>query len=696
MLAIYIRHFFVEMLMRKRALSTALLGCLAAVAVLGANTAIAQNSFPVAPTADGAQQVALGNSALALMGPWKFHLGDNLAWAQPDFDDSGWQDYTLKSQGLAQSILNPYEGLEPGWAGHGHRGSWGFGWYRTRVNLRQTDGSVGLLLPYINSAYAVYWDGHRLGGFGDPERHAIYAARKKLFAIPAALSGPGEHTLAIEVWDEPFQALQSSRRDGGLRGAPLLAAAPIAGQLQSLANRSRVLSGIYDVSPDLIICGVGFLALILFALDRRRLEYLWIGLTLLCFFIPDAAVLLTTLTERLSYRTYAIVFDIFNNDLMSLFGLLAAIWLMGLQRKRWLLLLVFTIWSPYFLFSVATAIDLHFAVFSGRLIGWSSPVFLAAFGCSLLILLYVAIAGIRTRGREAWIDLSPGLLLFGFFLALFAAGQLRVRPSLSLALYIFFVILIPLSVLAIVLRRFLRQWREHRRVEAEMQQAQAVQALLVPENLPQAPGYRIAGTYLPASQVGGDFYQVLPMPNGGLIAVLGDVSGKGLQAAMVVSMAVGAVRAIAKETSQPAEILSRLNRELAGNLKSGFVTCICARIDDTGTVTVANAGHLPPWINGREAAMDGALPLGMLAGAEYEAQCFHLDDGDSLVLMSDGIVEARSGKDGELYGFDRLAALLAARPGAEEIARTAQRFGQEDDISVLEISRVSVAEPTIV
>jgi Stage II sporulation protein E (SpoIIE) len=684
------------MWMRKRSLCTSLLFCLATIAVSAANTAVAQNSFPVAPTVSGTQQVALGNSALALMGPWKFRLGNNMAWAHPSFDDSGWEDYTLKSQGLAQSIMDPYKGLEPGWAGHGHRGSWGFGWYRTRVNLGQTDGQVNLLLPYINSAYNVYWDGHRLGGFGDLERHVSYVARKKLFAIPAALSGPGEHALAIQVWDEPSQALQSSRDDGGLRGAPLLVAAPIAGQLQSLADRSRVLWAIYDVGPDLMICEVGFFVLILFVLDRRRLEYLWIALTLLCFFVPDVTIFLATLTEHFSYRAYAIVFEIFSNTLMSLFGLLAAIWLMGLQRKRWLLRLVFAAWSPYFLFSIATEINLHFAFFSRQFLQWNLPIFLIAFGCSILILLYVAIVGIRTRGREAWIDLSPGLLLFGFFLMLFATGQLRVRPSLSQALYIFFIILIPLSVVAIVLRRFLRQWREHRRVEEEMQQAQAVQALLVPENLPQTPGYRIAGTYLPASHVGGDFYQVLLMPDGGLIAVLGDVSGKGLQAAMVVSMAVGAVRAIVKETSQPEEILSRLNRELIGNLKSGFVTCICACFDDTGTVTVANAGHLPPWVNGKEMPMDGALPLGMLAGAEYERHSFHLDDGDSLVLMSDGVVEARSGKDGRLYGFDGLAALLAARPSAEEIARTAQRFGQEDDISVLEICRVSVAEPAIV
>ena len=205
------------------------------------------------------------------------------------------------------------------------------------------------------------------------------------------------------------------------------------------------------------------------------------------------------------------------------------------------------------------------------------------------------------------------------------------------------------------------------------------------------PGYRVEGTYLPASQVGGDFYQVLPVEENGLIVVLGDVSGKGLQAAMVVSMAVGALRAIVKETTQPTEILERLNRELTGNLKSGFVTCICARVDDDGAVTVANAGHLPPWVNGNEIATPGALPLGMLAGAQYDAEHFRLNDGDTLTLMSDGIVEARREKDGELYGFDRVAQLLATQPTAQEIANEAQRFGQEDDISVLSITRIAVA-----
>jgi len=198
--------------------------------------------------------------------------------------------------------------------------------------------------------------------------------------------------------------------------------------------------------------------------------------------------------------------------------------------------------------------------------------------------------------------------------------------------------------------------------------------------------------YLPASQVGGDFYQVLALSEEGFLVVLGDVSGKGLRAAMVVSMTVGALRAIVQQTERPGEILDRLNRELTENKIGGFVTCICARVDAKGTVTVANAGHLPPWVNGEELAMPGALPLGMLDGFAYEESSFSLQDGDTLTLMSDGIVEARREKDGQLYGFERLAALLASRPSAEEIARTAQRFGQEDDVSVVQVTKQQAAD----
>jgi serine phosphatase RsbU (regulator of sigma subunit) len=159
-------------------------------------------------------------------------------------------------------------------------------------------------------------------------------------------------------------------------------------------------------------------------------------------------------------------------------------------------------------------------------------------------------------------------------------------------------------------------------------------------------------------------------------------------------MMVGAARAIVKETRDPAEILTRLNRELAGHLKSGFATCICIKADRTGAVTVANAGHLPPWINSVEVAMAGTLPLGIMAETQYIAQDLQLRDGDTLMLLSDGVVEARREKDGTLFGFSRLGELFATNPSAESIAREAQRFGQEDDISVLSIRRLRKEKPS--
>jgi serine phosphatase RsbU (regulator of sigma subunit) len=132
--------------------------------------------------------------------------------------------------------------------------------------------------------------------------------------------------------------------------------------------------------------------------------------------------------------------------------------------------------------------------------------------------------------------------------------------------------------------------------------------------------------------------------------------------------------------------LTRLNRELAGNLKSGFVTCICARLDGGGLVTIANAGHLSGWINADEIATPGMLPLGVTdAGVQYPTEQIQLKIGDTLTFLSDGVVEARCESEGALFGFERLQQLLTERPDPGTIAREAQLFGQEDDISVVTI-----------
>jgi serine phosphatase RsbU (regulator of sigma subunit) len=135
-----------------------------------------------------------------------------------------------------------------------------------------------------------------------------------------------------------------------------------------------------------------------------------------------------------------------------------------------------------------------------------------------------------------------------------------------------------------------------------------------------------------------------------------------------------------EDSRDPATILSHLNQALHAQGGAGFTTACCILLQADGSFRVANAGHISPYVNGREVETSPGLPLGLATGQEYEESTGRLSDGDRIVLMSDGVVEAR-GKKGELYGFDRLHA-LTLRP-AREIAATAQAFGQDDDITVL-------------
>lgn len=185
--------------------------------------------------------------------------------------------------------------------------------------------------------------------------------------------------------------------------------------------------------------------------------------------------------------------------------------------------------------------------------------------------------------------------------------------------------------------------------------------------------------------MGGDFFQIIPLGGDSTLVILGDVSGKGLKAAMTVSLIVGAARMAAETTSSPAGILAALNRQLYGRLQGGFVTCIALRLSPDGSGSISSAGHPPPFLNGNEATISSAFPLGLFSSASYEESTLCLKAGDHLALYTDGLLEARS-PSGELYSFDRLQALFATRPTAEGATRAAVAFGQEDDITVLTLS----------
>jgi serine phosphatase RsbU (regulator of sigma subunit) len=119
----------------------------------------------------------------------------------------------------------------------------------------------------------------------------------------------------------------------------------------------------------------------------------------------------------------------------------------------------------------------------------------------------------------------------------------------------------------------------------------------------------------------------------------------------------------------------------------GLATCLALRVEKNGSAALANAGHLPPYLNGKELAIEGALPLGAVQGIDFPVLHFRLGKGDTLMLMTDGVAEAQNA-GGRLFGFDRIAEMLRKGAAASALASAAQAFGQEDDITVLTVERI--------
>ena len=260
---------------------------------------------------------------------------------------------------------------------------------------------------------------------------------------------------------------------------------------------------------------------------------------------------------------------------------------------------------------------------------------------------------------------------------------MNTHPMIGPFLVSYFNVGIFVSSLALFVmlgQRTWRAWRARDELRIEFEAAREVQQQLVAPPV-DVPGFTIESVYAPARQVGGDFFRIAPEAQGGVLLVVGDVSGKGLKAAMTVSTIMGALRGCAAHG--PAEILSYLNRVLHGQV-GGFVTCCATLLAADGSMIHANAGNPAPYRNGEEMAVETGLPLGIVAENSFVETRYQLAAGDRLTFISDGVVEATS-PGGELYGFARTQA-ISDQP-AHAIAEAARRFGQEDDITVVSVVR---------
>jgi serine phosphatase RsbU (regulator of sigma subunit)/predicted ester cyclase len=248
---------------------------------------------------------------------------------------------------------------------------------------------------------------------------------------------------------------------------------------------------------------------------------------------------------------------------------------------------------------------------------------------------------------------------------------------------------------------------ERERIEQELLVARRIQQASLPKEVPQLEGWQINPYYRPAREVGGDFYDFHLLSEGKLGLVVGDVTGKGVPAALVMSTTCGMLRLAAQSYSSPGEMLQRVNEALFPNIPPNmFVTCFYGILDPkSGHFTYANAGHDLPYVRhgGGEAEELRArgMPLGLMPGMSYEQKKIFLHAGEAALLYSDGLVEAHDPK-GEMFGFPRLRALVAEHGDEEErllgdflleelYSFTGEGWEQEDDITLLTLRRRSAA-----
>ncbi len=637
----------------------------------------------------------LGKGTAPLSGSWQFQLGDNPAWASPSFDDSLWDRI---------SAAKP-------WGVQGYTRHTGFAWYRLHMSLSPAPGvapDFSLLIPAIDDVYEIYWNGAPVGHLGQMPPHWVWYS-----GVPAQIYNLGparDGVLAVRVWKSPLFSTDDGK-GGGFEAVPSVgspeAIASARGDMEfEWLHRQQfrfALTSLYAL--------VALLSLFAWLRDRKQWLLFW------TMMFASSLVLELFLGGLRLHVSFAVLTFLTQIEVsvreVSLWFLL--LWLLKLQDNRKLVVLTrkaalisivaSTLDGALILFYPSVLSEIKAQLFDAAL----TP-FIIFF--ELIPVVLVAYASFRHKPLEsarwvvAGVAFCNGMI---YFLQNVASQGIRfthwtLADSISAPLFTFgdnpinalilFRTLLFFSIVYAVIRYFLENRRRQSVLEQEYQSARELQRVLVPSSMPVVPGFTLTHAYRPAQEVGGDFFQIIPLECGSTIVILGDVSGKGLMAAMAVSLIVGAVRALAEDHPDPAELLTLLNRRLCGRLQGGFATCVILRVNEDSECTLASAGHPAPFLNDRELEVPGALPLGIAPDVIYEETAFELEPGDHFSLYTDGLLEARN-QAGELYSFARLERLFAGHPSAAQATQAAINFGQDDDITVLTLTRLATGAESL-
>jgi len=688
-----------------------------------------QQLVPAKPQEAVVDATSLGSPLLLDKG-WRVAITANPAAANPDFDDSAWAIRDAQpsfadvneddsSAGNSDHAVHVVVGgaivnEDDSSAGHpnptgGRNGSQKpFAWFRLHVKLPPHHGPLVLLLELPVSQTTsngfgsmgqvdVFANGKLIQPEGPhPDNPDYYQEISRIYDLKLAPSDT-TLTLAVRTLYIPF-GIGAYTSFFGTRTLRL-------GNREDLERSLELWSfhTLFERLPRLVysilLAVLGIFLLALYFSQRGHTEYLWLALYELLQ-APIGFVELAGSSARMDQLFYgSLSLQLLLISAYLYFEFLVAF--LSLRRRWYIRLLRYA--APLLagvgpgllmLGHGSHIVSQQVIGFALVLVGIVSILWLMGW---FLFVFATLIAATLRRNFEAGLLLLPLILSLGGILELILSASMSdwgghsYQSPLTLQagpIPIHFASIADftgiLAIVLIVFVRFLRVQRDQERASSELAAARSVQELMIPQERLVTPGFEVVSIYSPANEVGGDFYHVQSTSDGGLHVIIGDVAGKGLKAAMNVSMLMGALRGTPERS--PAKILASLNRVLVGS--DSFTTCQAAWFGPNGELVIANAGHLPPYLNSQEIALPGGLPLGVLAEVSYDEVQLYLHPGDRILLMSDGVVEARR-PSGELFGFDRVHNL--SNQTAFYIADAAKEFGQEDDITVLTVRRLAPA-----
>ncbi|RZU40387.1 PP2C family protein-serine/threonine phosphatase [Edaphobacter modestus] len=615
----------------------------------------------------GAQTVTIDAYRLAdvttLDAPFRFHIGDDPDFANANFDDSAWQ--LLKPGESLPSAHLP--DLQPDTT-----------WSRIHLHIANPMGPLGIAITISDGLpYEVFANGRQIAI--SPSMHA----KAPQYIRPFAIELPQSSDIVLSVRclvtaHTTSQLFPLARFQIGQLGA--IRSATELERIRSFNNSTLV-----SFLLGLIYLAFSAVALSLFLSQRNHLEYLW--LAIFCLFSVAYHGAFTAINVgAISATLLHVMFSVcagWATLLSSLEFVLCFSRAEHVRPARFVQLVM--------LFCPLLALAQFERAYGIALI--------STFLVLLFLMSFYLVQAIRRGRAESWL-LLPSFAIWAFngLLSMAAIFYPSSVPLLS-GIHFGYVgisfediggFVVAFGFLVVVLFRFIRVSSAEQRSAAEIAAARTVQQILIPETIPAITGLTIESAYLPADEVGGDFFQILPQPSGTTLIFLGDVSGHGLKAAMTVSLLVGSIRTLTDFLQSPAQLLTRLNQRLVGH-SSGFATCLILAISPDGLLTYANAGHLNPYLDGHELESEPNLPLGLAPDVTYTESTMHLNSSQRLTLLTDGVLEATNSKTNALFGFDRTREV--STQSAQSIAATAKAFAfgapQADDITVLTIQLVA-------